>query len=137
MGQSSVVISWASQATQRPREIIGGAQEADEVGRLKLEKQQQIRELHERLCACNARISRFEELVQEGTAYKSFLEKLSPPVSESDLLSEQAMHTVAGDTHVLHPKRPRLLQRALTGVRCPARAAGRRTLHWGQKLSRQ
>ncbi|PHJ22283.1 coiled-coil protein [Cystoisospora suis] len=53
--------------------------EADEVGRLKLEKQQQIRELHERLSACNARISKYEELVQEGAAYKSFLEKLSPP----------------------------------------------------------
>ncbi|PFH35448.1 hypothetical protein BESB_063350 [Besnoitia besnoiti] len=53
--------------------------EADEVGRIKLEKQQTIRELQERLSACNARISKYEELVQEGNKYRSFLEKLSPP----------------------------------------------------------
>ncbi|KEP63250.1 UNVERIFIED_CONTAM: hypothetical protein HHA_297670 [Hammondia hammondi] len=53
--------------------------EADEVGRIKMEKQQTIRELHERLSACNARISKYEEIVQEGKMYKSFLDKLSPP----------------------------------------------------------
>ncbi|EPR58363.1 hypothetical protein TGGT1_297670 [Toxoplasma gondii GT1] len=53
--------------------------EADEVGRIKMEKQQTIRELHERLSALNARISKYEEIVQEGKMYKSFLDKLSPP----------------------------------------------------------